>query len=203
MPRTRLVVALVSISLLLGLAACGGSSTPSVPTNTPTLTSTPAPATATPAPGQTPFPGGKDPVEGHSPGPIASELTDVRAASHDEEGGFDRITFEFATAARPSYRVEYITPPATGCGSGEPATIAGVAILHVRFANTNAHDLQSGQSTIDATEIAPGLPALLEAEQTCDFEAVVNWDIGLSAQVDFRVTELDNPPRIAVDVAHP
>lgn len=208
MPRTRLVVTLLSISLLAGLAACGGDKKTPEPTATSVPTNTSAPPTATLAPGETPppvrtpFPGAKDPVEGHSPGPVPSELVDVRAASHDEEGGYDRITFEFATVARPSYRVEYITPPAKGCASDLPATIAGTALLQVKFSNTNAHD-QQGNSTIDANEITPGLPTLLEAELTCDYEADVTWALGLSQQVDFRVTELDNPPRIAVDVAHP
>ncbi len=106
-----------------------------------------------------------------------------------------------ARQVAPSH-TQAFTPPATGCGSGLPATIAGVAILHVRFANTNAHN-QQGTPTAATTEISPGLPTLLEAERTCDFEAVVVWALGLSQQVDFRVTELDNPPRIAVDVAHP
>lgn len=208
MPRTRLVVALLSISLLLGLAACGSSTKPPEPTATSAPTNTRVPPTATLAPGQTPppaktpFPGGQDPVEGNSSGQTPSELVDVRAASHAEEGGYDRITFEFATGGRPSYRVEYIPAPATGCASGIPATIAGTALLQVKFSNTNAHDT-TGTPTAATTEIAPGLPTLLEAEQTCDFEAVVVWALGLSQQVDFRVTELDNPPRIAVDVAHP
>ena len=98
--------------------------------------------------------------------------------------------------------MEYIIGPATGCGSGEPAQIAGTALLQVRFTPDNAHDEQ-GMSTIDANEFAPALTSLLEVEETCDFEADVVWILGLSEEVDFRVLELDNPPRVAVDVAHP
>jgi hypothetical protein len=205
MPRFGLAFVALALSLLLFGVACGDDDGDAEPTATATVaepTSTAGPPTATPAPGETPFPGGRDPVESSSPGPVPSILVDVRAASHDEEGGYDRIAFEFEGNTRPGYRVEYLTTPATGCGSGETVPLAGTAILQVRFSNTNAHDEQ-GATTAPATELAPGLPNLLEAKQTCDFEAVVVWALGLSEAADFRVIELDNPPRVAVDVAQP
>ncbi len=171
---------------------------------TPTATTAAAEATPTPPPGETPatdepFQGGRDPVEAPAQGPGVPVLTDVRTGEHE---GYDRITFEFDGNERPHYRVEYITGPATGCGSGEPAQIAGAALLQVRFTPANAHDDQ-GQPTFGSTELMPALTTLLEAEQTCDFEADVVWALGLSQEVDFRVIELDAPPRLAVDIAHP
>ena len=194
----------------LSLAACGDSNDSASPTTTPPEASATSPASTTPiattsgtpeTPSATdePFQGARDPVEGPAQGSGIPVLTDVRTAAHAD---YDRITFEFEGNARPHYRVEYITPPATGCGSGEPATIAGTAILRVQFTPANAHDEQ-GALTVDATEVTPGLTTLLEAEETCDFEADVQWALGLNQEVDFRVLELDNPPRIAVDVAYP
>ena len=215
MPRSvRLIslAALVIVSLAAVAAGCGDSNDSASPTSTPpeaTATSststTPIATTSgtpeTPAATDEPFQGARDPVEAPAQGsgipfPV---LTDVRTGAHSD---YDRITFEFDGSQRPHYRVEYITPPATGCGSGEPATIAGTAILRVQFTPANAHDEQ-GAPAIDATEVTPALTTLLEAEQTCDFEADVQWALGLTQEVDFRVLELDNPPRIAVDVAHP
>jgi hypothetical protein len=80
--------------------------------------------------------------------------------------------------------------------------VAGNAVLKVQFMPPNSHDDQ-GNSTIDSTDISAGLPTLKEAKMTCDFEADVRWALGLDQEQDFRVLALDNPPRIAVDVARP
>ena len=205
MLSVRLTAIVVLGSCAFALVACGGGSKKNAtPTNPPSITTptsvanTPS-GTGTPAATEEPFQGGRDPVEGPARAQGAPLLTDVRTGEHTD---YDRITFEFDGDARPAYRVEYITGPATGCGSGEPAQIAGVALLQVRFTPANAHDDQ-GAPTFGSTELTPGLPTLLEAEQTCDFEADVIWVLGLSQEVDFRVVELDNPPRVAVDIAHP
>ncbi len=208
MPRQLRFIALVCLltaSLAIFAAACGDDSdedaspTSTLPAATATSpTATTPGATETPSATEEPFQGARDPVEAPAQGSGIPVLTDVRTGAHSD---YDRITFEF-DSTRPHYRVEYITPPATGCGSGEPAIIDGDALLQVRFTPANAHDDQ-GSMTIDSNQLMPALTTLLEAEQTCDFEADVAWALGLSQEVDFRVLELDNPPRIAVDVAHP
>ena len=216
MPRSRRSIALAGLlvaSLAIFAVACGDDNDEDTPaTRTPPEVTATSPTSATPiattsatpeTPSATeePFQGARDPVEAPAQGsgipfPV---LTDVRTGAHSD---YDRITFEFEGNERPHYRVGYITPPATGCGSGEPAQIAGAALLQVRFTPANAHDDQ-GNSTIDANELTPALTTLQEAEETCDFEADVIWILGLSQEADFRVLELDSPPRIAVDVAHP
>ena len=173
-------------------APAGASPTgPSAPTNTPA-----GDATAVPQ-----FDGTRGPVEGHPSGPGTALLADIRSAQHDE--GFDRMVFEFSDAGLPNYTVEYVSSPVVGCGSGMPVEISGAALLQVRLLSTAAHDLETGEPTIESNELAPGLPTLIEMKSTCDFEGTVIWVAGLSAEVDFRVTELDAPPRIAVDVRHP
>ena len=208
MARVKLVAIFILGASVLALAACGGGKKQNAtPTNTPppatattSSANTPA-ANETPAATEEPFQGGRDPVE--VPGPAAPPvvlLSDVRAAEHT---GYDRITFEFDGDARPAYRVQYVTQAeVVGCGSGEPVPVTGNAFLQVHFTPVDAHNDQ-GQSTIGATDLTPGLTTLQEATLTCDFEAVGNWVLGLSQEVDFRVVELDNPPRIAVDVGHP
>jgi len=186
------------------VVACGGSKKTASPTNTlpaasPTRAST-AVATETPAATEEPFQGGRNPVD--VPGPTAPPvvvLSDVRAAAH---AGYDRITFQFDGSVRPAYRVQYITQAqVVSCGPGEPVPVTGSAFLEVHFTPVDAHDAQG--PTISSNDLTPGLTTLQEAAQTCDFEAVGNWVLGLSQEVDFRVIELDNPPRVAVDVAHP
>ncbi len=211
--RTILLGAALTLALiaLAAFAACSGnnegSETPTAggtPTvgETPTAGETPAGTsgpTATPEPT---FQGGREPVEGSlgiregTPPPIGT-LVDVRVAEHE---GYDRIVFEF-DGPPPDYRVEYVENP-TQCGSGEPVDIQGSAALAVSFQPTDAHT-EAGLPTLGFQSISPGLRSIIEAVQTCDFEAHVTWVVGLAAQADFRVTELEAPLRLAVDIAHP
>ena len=145
------------------------------------------------------FAGSRDPVE-VSVGALLQTplLIDVRTGLHE---GFDRVVFEFETS-RPGYRVEYVTPPIQQCGSGNEEPVDGSAFIQVRMTPAAAHD-DVGQPTFGATELLPGLATILEVQQTCDFEGIVTWVLGLSEEVDFVVSALPDPFRVVVDVAHP
>ena len=77
----------------------------------------------------------------------------------------------------------------------------GNAFLQIRFSPAVAHNL-IGNPTVSPTELMPGLPAILEAKETCDFEGVVTWVLGLSSEVDFRALSIANQI-IIVDVQYP
>ncbi len=47
----------------------------------------------------------------------------------------------------------------------------------------------------------PGTPMLAELAQAGDFEGTLTWVVGVSAKAGFRVTTLDGPPRLVVDIA--
>lgn len=126
-------------------------------------------------------------------------LVAVRVASH---AGFDRVVFEFAEPSLPGLHVEYVDRPVRACGSGEVVPLAGDAWLEIRFYPANAHD-EEGRATLDAREIAPRLPVVLEMKLTCDFEAEVAWVLGVASPERYRVLELSGPARIVVDVRHP
>ena len=78
----------------------------------------------------------------------------------------------------------------------------GHAFLTVRFSTAAQHD-DSGKSTLDTCELAPGLPSVLVMKQTGDFEAVLSWVLGLRQPADFAVHELQDPPRVVIEVAQP
>jgi len=122
----------------------------------------------------------------------------VRAASHPD---FDRLVFEFKGAV-PGYRVAYTKPPIIADPSGKTVMVAGNAFLAVRFEPAQAHD-DAGKVTSDTNALKPGLLNLVEAKQTGDFEAVLSWVLGLNKEADFAVYELQNPPRVVIDVGHP
>lgn len=203
MPRLSAVLAPLAIAALLTMSACnddddnGSGATATAPQATAAATSATTTAPETPAEGtDVPFAGARDPVE--VTGTSQGVLAEVRTGEHSD---FDRITFEFQGDTLPGYRVEYITA-ATTCGSGETVDVTGAAMLHVRFFPAAAHN-EAGNPTGTATDLTPGLPAIQQATQICDFEGVVSWVVGVTAEADFRVTPLSDPPRLAVDVAHP
>jgi hypothetical protein len=130
-----------------------------------------------------------------SQAPVIPLLVAVRSAHHP---GFDRITFEFR-GPRPSHRIGYVSQLVED-GSGEPVHLAGGAAINVVFRGANAHDEQ-GNPTVSPRRFKPGLPSLKEVAQIGDFEAVVTYGLGVDHKVPFKVLELSNPSRIAVDIS--
>jgi hypothetical protein len=112
--------------------------------------------------------------------------------------------FEFRNAL-PGYRIEYVDPPLREDGSGADIAVAGDAFVLVRMEPASGFDLSvpegelvyKGPRRIDATDA--GASVMREVVRTGDFEAVLSWAVGLSDRVDFRVLELDSPPRLVVD----
>lgn len=131
------------------------------------------------------------------PAPGTAILTDVRIGVHPEEGGWDRIVFEFRDTL-PAGSIAYATS-AAACGSGAPVTLPGTAILTARFAQTAAHD-DAGRVTVPRTTLAGPGATVLQARQTCDFEGVVIWAIGVAGTQRFKVTSLSAPPRLVIDI---
>ncbi len=146
------------------------------------------------------FKGGTDPVEGPAPAvPPLATLTDVRYACHED---FDRIAFDFEDNL-PGYAIEYVEPPIVQDGSGEPVDIEGAAFLKVVFNTAQAHDDAGNSTYTGPREITPGLDSVSEMEMAGDFEGYVTWGIGLPEELDFRVTTLEDPYRVVLDIAHP
>jgi hypothetical protein len=127
--------------------------------------------------------------------PTIPLLVDVRTAHHP---GFDQITFEFR-GPRPSHRVGYVSRLVEDA-SGRPVHLAGNAAIEVVFQGANAHD-DNGQPTVSPRRFKPGLPSLKEVAQIGDFEAVVTYGLGVDHRVPFKVLELSNPSRIAIDIS--
>jgi hypothetical protein len=118
--------------------------------------------------------------------------------------GFDRVVFEFRNVV-PGYRVEYVEPPLREDGSGNRVKVAGSAFVVVRMEPASGFDLEvpEGEMVYTGPRRIPGSEAgtsvVQEVVRTGDFEAVLNWAVGLSDRVDFRVRALSGPPRLVVD----
>jgi len=192
------IVILVALSLLVS-AGCGDDEEPS-PSATTAGTATATPARSPASPTDEPFSGARTPVQVvGTPSIIQAHLKEVRAAKHST---FDRFTLEFDIAP-PGYKVEYVEPPILADPSGQEATIDGTAFLQITIQGAVAYYLNTDNPYTGPDELKPGLPNLVEAELTGDFEAVLTWVLGVNEEADFRVLTLESPPRLVVDVGHP
>lgn len=146
-----------------------------------------------------PFRGGTAPVRvrgGEPTGPFL--LRAVRTARH---AGYDRIVFEFSGSVLPHHEVEYVRAPAQ-CGSGDPVRVAGGVALVARFHGADAHAMRGDrmEPTIADRDRRPALGAVRQLRQICDFEATIEWVMGLDGRRPFRVSSLRDPARVIVDV---
>jgi hypothetical protein len=204
----NVLIPILTLSAAVALIACdaGDEESPS-PTDTspateavPTGTASTVASTATLEPGVTPepFEGTRGPIDVEKPpAPPVSVLTDVRIGLHE---GYDRFVLEFEERL-PGYRISYIDAPVTQCASGEEVPVEGAAILEVRMYPGASYDEQ-GNPVFPEQRVSAGLPSIIEATKTCDFEAVLTWTLGLTEEADFRVYELTQPFRLVVDVEH-
>ena len=172
----------LSLAVALGLALAAGPALASAAEDLPAPTSTsPVSGTGTADPGALGTP----------------KLVNVRTGQHD---AYDRTVFDFV-GGTPNFRVEYGT--LVGGGTGDPIPVRGAATLVVTFTPAFAHDINTGATTYDiSTVLNPNLPTLQQIRFGEDFEAHVTAGLGVNDRVGFRVLQLHNPDRIAIDVAH-
>lgn len=195
-----------ALTLVLVLAACqaprerssekvGAARATSAPDTVASIAEPGAPA----ARQDTSFVGSTEPIR--RPGPSAPPVAILRAVRTAEHTGFDRVVFEFAEGALPGYHLAYVDAALYACGSGAEVKVAGAAQLSVRLEPARAHD-DRGNVTIADRRRTLALPALKSLTIICDFEAQVEWVLGLSARTPYRVIELAEPTRLVIDIRH-
>jgi len=127
---------------------------------------------------------------------VSTTLLGLRVAAN---AGFDRLVLDFGDDPVPGWRVEYTDRPVQECGSGETVELGTPAALMVRLEYTQAHD-DAGRGTLRQRDLALSMPVMRRMVIVCDFEGVVEVAVGAASRQPFRVTELRNPSRIAVDL---
>jgi hypothetical protein len=133
-------------------------------------------------------------------------LVATRVGVHTEDGGFDRLVFEFAGNAIPKYVVsKQDGTKFTGPGEGEGTTIelTGEAGLNVWFPRATGYDLHEGKPTYQGEKRFPlsGGKGLLEVAEVEDFESNLVWGVGVANNACIKVSTLTNPPRVIIDVS--
>jgi len=203
--------AVATVALLL--SACGSPSTPpasstpassgSATTTGPTASDSTSPSGSATSGTPTPSLSGAatDPVTHPPSGTSASLLTAVRLAGHP---GYDRLVFEFRGAV-PGYEVKYADGPVIADPSGETVTIAGDHALLIRMEPASGMDLTTtpivdtytGPDRVTAKDTT----VVREAVLTGDFEAVLNWAVGVDGEPPFVVRTMTGPSRLVIDFA--
>ena len=126
-------------------------------------------------------------------------LRTVRTATHEN---FDRVVFEFTESGLPGYRIAYVEKPVRNCGAGEEVSVRGNAFLLIQILPAYAHTQTGEVTTYPERERVLTLPVMKELKLICDFEADVQWILGVTSRKSYRVMELLNPARLVVDVKH-
>ena len=200
MVARALVLALSALLLALMLTSCGGGD------GTSSSASTEADTTASGGPATTTESG----LEGASTEPVSWKgeaketalLTDVRAASHD---GFDRVVLQFR-GDLPGYQIGYVQRPVLEDGSGKPVEVSGGNVLLVRMEPALDADLTKESAPLTytgPTRFSPDTSSVRELVRVGGFESVLSWAVGVDEKRPFRVSRLENPSRIVIDVAAP
>ena len=193
--------ALLVLFMALLLAGCGGNDDEAPPPGTTSTSEDVATTAPTGTTATSPLdPMSTDPVVASSASDEVALLTAVRAASHE---GYDRVVFEFRNGA-PGYDVRYVQRPVQADGSGEEVDVAGGSVLVVRMEPALDADLTketAPRTYLGPARFTPDTSAVVELVRTGGFEAVLTWAVGVDEERPFRVTRLEQPARIVLDVA--
>lgn len=137
----------------------------------------------------------------------------LQVVRHARQDSYDRVVFEFNGSEMPAYEIRYIDEPLYPCSanSGAGFTLKGDGQLEVKFplAEIKVELTVPGP---DPNYVFPGeninLKTLKEYEISCFHQGsgpvnnFVAYVLGVSSRVKYRVTELKDPIRLAVDLAH-
>ena len=165
-------------------------------TTSTTTTTTAAPTTTAP-----PFNGNTDPKESPVIGAPDARLVDVRTGSHL---GFTRVVWEMdGSTGTPMYQVGYTPGPFVNMGEFT-IPVTGTAFLHVIFFPGMRHDITDPNDIIQ-TYLGPevinvGVGSVQQVVFIEDFEANMEWAIGLTGQQEFKVFTMENPTRLVIDI---
>jgi len=196
---------LAAALLVLVLAGCTPSASPSASVSVvPTASSTMAPTSApTKAPTAAPEPTADlgdficsypYAVDGTSD---RAQIDDVRVGSHK---GYDRIVFQFQRSI-PAMDVKVGKPPFSKDPSGLPLNVAGNDFLVFVLRGGTAVTPDGTLTYEGTTNFKPDYPLLVQFVQAGDFEAQSEWVAGLTGPACIRAFTLTGPDRLVIDLA--
>lgn len=126
-------------------------------------------------------------------------VKDIRVAAQD---GYDRVVFELGGEGVPGWEVRYVDQ-ASEPGRGQAIEVAGDGILEFRLTGAG-YPYDTGVDEYPRREPlrAPDTAAVTEVVFQATYEGATTAFIGTRDRMPFRVSFLENPARVVVDVAH-
>jgi hypothetical protein len=122
--------------------------------------------------------------------------TAVRVGEHE---GYDRVTFEFSGSGTPSFQVQYTDDPRSQ-GSGDPVPVEGDAVLQVTVTSVQVPEDPAPSMTTPDTD---GTVFAQVEGIWGGFEGYGETFLGIDGgERPFKVTVLQDPMRLVVDVAN-
>ncbi|MCK9930666.1 hypothetical protein MXD62_26495 [Frankia sp. Mgl5] len=214
------------LAVLLGaalttLAACGDGAGGSGPDGAPAPRTSAAvssgPAGTSPSAGPAGTPGSGGPsgsvgAEGSAPSTWTTRevraehqvtpparLVALRAARNVQGGAaYNRLVLEFA-GGLPGYTAGYVDQVFRP-GSGAPLPLRGPVTFEIVVTPAVAHG-DAGESTLTTPQFGGELSGPISYALAGDYEGYVHIGVGLGSRVGFRVVELRDPARLAIDFA--
>ena len=177
------------------------TSTTVAPTTAPTTTTTTTAASTTTTT-TVPFNGTTATQQGPMNGTPDGRLVDVRVGAHP---GFTRVVWEMdGNLGTPLYIVAYEPGPFENM-AGPVAAPAGNAFLKVIFTPGIRWDLTDPGNIIrtylGSELITVNSGSVREVMFLEDFEANMEWIIGLTGQKPFHAFTMENPTRLVIDIS--
>jgi hypothetical protein len=127
------------------------------------------------------------------------ELLTVGSSSHLGLGNYDRLAFNFKTAAAPGYQSGFVDK-VVRTASGMPIDLPGQAFLQIDFNPAQA----SNQSP---DPVKANLQELQSYVMNGNFENHLTFALGLASKTGYKITELHDVQAgiwtINVDIQHP
>jgi hypothetical protein len=121
----------------------------------------------------------------------------VDAVRTGAQTGYDRFVVEFNNGQPASVEVKpQSNATFTKGASGQTVQLLGSNGLLVVIHSADEHTAYTGP-----TDFKTGYRMLLEAQQMEDFEATVQWGLGLAGPACYRAFFLSSPARLVIDVS--
>jgi hypothetical protein len=165
------------------------------PISTPSPSLSPSPS---PSPTATPLVCGTGATTlTHQVAPPLAFIDAVRTGTNTGYAGYDRLVFEFKDATTgtiqliPQANTKFVTD-----AQGKTVILAGKYGLLVKIDGADNHTAYSGPTDFKT----PTYPGIKEVREIGDFEAKVQWGVGLSSTACYKATITSSPTRLVIDI---
>ena len=128
-----------------------------------------------------------------------AEPATLSAVATESLSGYDRVVFTFRDRI-PGYRLAYATGGGGGCDGAQPA---GEAPAHLVVEFEKALSNEGGAPLVEERDRTEDMPTLVGARQDCDEGDRVKWILAIRGEMEYRILEMFDEPRLVVDLRHP